>query len=128
MLEELLAQVHHVQGIVVPLSDVVAFAEPTASDDHPVRSLLERTEHEGQVYPPGTHQADDPDFRCIGLSGHAREVSSRISLPVAEESDDPRRMPESCFAFTFFAECQVDTVLVHPERSVPLTRWDLASR
>ena len=36
-------EVHHVQGVVVAFRDVVAFAEPAASDDHAVRALLERT-------------------------------------------------------------------------------------
>ncbi len=105
LLQELLADERVAQGVVISLGHVVAFARPAAADDHPVGSLLERAEHEGQIHPTGAHQADDPDLRCVALSGNSRQIRSGIRSPGAEESDDPRRVLESCHAPTPSCTC-----------------------
>jgi hypothetical protein len=49
---------HHAQGKVIALGDVVALTRPTTADEHPVFSIGKRTEHKCQVDPAGAHDAN----------------------------------------------------------------------
>jgi hypothetical protein len=90
MFEESFAEKSHGEGMVIPMGDVIAFVEAAPSDKHSVHPIGEGPEHEFQVHPAGTHDADQSHFRGILQSGNSSHVTCAVCSPVAHEADDPR--------------------------------------
>ena len=74
-------------GAEVPV-EVVAVAGVAARDEHAVRALAERLEHEGRLDAPGAHDADGEEALRVLEPRLPGAVRGGVGAPAAEEGDD----------------------------------------
>jgi len=89
-------QKRHVECMVIAMGHIIALIQPAAADKHAVFPVKEGLEYKFRVDSAGTHDANQPDLRCILQSGNSSQVSSPVCSPVTYKAQYPGFEFDSC--------------------------------
>src|SRR5665811_2371381 len=87
LLDKTIQQLQAAPSVVVPFS-IVTVTRVASTYQHPVGALLKRLEGKDRIYAPRAGSSDDTQVHWLFQAGRARGIGTRITAPVAENTDD----------------------------------------
>jgi hypothetical protein len=65
------AHLHHTEGMVIPIRNIMAFIQMTPADEYPVHPVRKSSKDKSQIDSAAAHYTDQLNIGCVLLSGNS---------------------------------------------------------